>query len=98
MLVLDFVRETSADSPSILLPRIHSGHLGFVPGTRAHVATPTVSSRPHDMRKEVIVTPFHTTPENTSLFSVVLHDAVCVVRSLVQALSRLYINIEVQES
>lgn len=98
MLVLDFVRETSADSPSILLPRIHSGHLGFVPGTRVHVATPTVSSRPHDMRTEVIVTPFHTTPENTALVSVVLHDAVGVVRSLVQALSRLYINIEVQES
>jgi predicted amino acid-binding ACT domain protein len=98
MLVLDFVRDTPADQPSILLPRIHSGHLGFVPGTRVHVATPAPASRPADMRTEVLVTPFHTTPENTALVSVVLHDAVGVVRSLVQALSWLNINIEVQES
>jgi predicted amino acid-binding ACT domain protein len=98
MLVLDFVRETPAENPSILLPRIHSGHLGFVPGTRVHVATPTVASRPADMRTEVLVTSLHTTPENTALVSVVLHDAIGVVRSLVQALSWLNINIEVQES
>jgi predicted amino acid-binding ACT domain protein len=83
--------------PSILLPRIHSGPLGFVPGTRVHVAMPTVA-RPVDTRTEVIVTPFHTTPDNTALVSVVLHDAVGVVRSLVESLSRLNINIEVQES
>jgi predicted amino acid-binding ACT domain protein len=102
MLVLDFVRQTAADQPSILLPRIHSGPLGFVPGTRVHVAIPTAtpifSSRSPEARTEVIVTPFHTTTANTALVSVVLHDAIGVVRSLVQALSHLNINIEVQES
>jgi predicted amino acid-binding ACT domain protein len=98
MLLLDFVRTTPSPRPSILLPRFHSGHLGFVPGTRVHVATPTVSSRRADMRTEVLVTPFQTTPDNAALVSVVLHDAVGVVQSLVKALSQLDVNIEVQES
>jgi predicted amino acid-binding ACT domain protein len=98
MLVLDLVKRTSASSPSILVPRIHSGHLGFVPGTRVHVGIPPATSRPTDMRTEVLVTPFQTTPNNTALISIVLRDAVGVVRSLVQALSWLGVNIEVQES
>lgn len=98
MLVLDFVRETSASEPSIKVPRIHAGHLGLLPGTRVYVSTPTSSSQRADMGTEVLVTPFQTTKENTALVSVVLHDAPGVVRSLVQALSWRNINIEVQES
>lgn len=46
----------------------------------------------------MVITPFQTTSGNTALISAVLHDAIGVVRDLVQALSWLGINIEVQES
>lgn len=96
MLVLDFVRQTAAKKPSIRVPRIHAGHLGFLPGTRVFVSRPTTGSAHSGV--EVLVTPFETDTENTALISVVLHDAIGVVRSLVQALSWLNINIEVLES
>jgi len=52
----------------------------------------------NDRRTEILITPFQTTKDNTALISVVLHDAVGVVGSLVRALSRRNVNVEVQES
>lgn len=98
MLVLDFVRTATQASPSILVPRFHSGHLGFVPKTNVHVGLPRPLPGQHERHTEVLVTAFDTSPGDLALISLTLRDTIGVVRSIVRAVSHLGINIEVLES
>lgn len=103
MLVLDFVRETSAGNPTIVVPRFHTGHLGFVPDTMVHVGLLTpAGGRAHSevpiRPTEVLVTPILRPQADFFLLSLVMKDRPGAVMHLVRAVSDLGVHIEIQES
>jgi ACT domain-containing protein len=96
MLVQDFVRTTPWDTPSILVPPFHTGHLGLIAGTTVNVnLVPTGSVNPLG-HAELVITPLPL-PELVRL-TATLRDEIGVVARLVDAVAKLGINIEVQES
>lgn len=94
MLVLDYPRTTEVDSPSILVPPFHTGHLGFIPDTPVHFGIVT----PQRTHSEVVVAPFSQDWQYLAAVAVTMLDAPGVVSRLVTAVASLDINIETQES
>jgi hypothetical protein len=102
MLVLDFLRRTSAPGtgrqPAIEVPRFHAGHLGFLPDTRVYTGLVPPESISEKDSPDVLVTPLHTGLTDLAVLSVTLRDYRGVVGDLVDIVSGFGYNIEIQES
>lgn len=96
MLVLGHAKRIGAAAPSITVPPFHTGHLGFVPGTpvRINLVAPPLNGRHH----ELMVTPFEVDIRDLAVVTVGMRDQAGVVAELIDAVSDLGINIEVEES
>ncbi len=94
MLVLDYIKYLKGNS--IEIPPFHTGHLGFIPGTKVNLGlmTPFSSDASHC---EIVVSPFELTKE-LAIIRCKMKDGIGVVKKLIDALSYLKINIETEES
>ena len=93
MLVIDYVKFSGTGE--VIIPPFHTGHLGFIPGTAAHIAHSTAD---RSEQYEVIVTPFHRSLGDMFRISCDMEDRPGVVAELVQAVADLGINISTQVS
>lgn len=96
MIVLDFPRKLDLKDNEIIISPFHTGHLGLLPGTKVAVRTisPIGETRSHC---ELIITPYEST-NNLAIIRCTMKDEIGVVKKLVNALSKLKINIITEES